>query len=92
MANTESNGGYLKSCRNSGVVPHPARYPISLPEFFIRFLTEDRDVVLDPFGGSNSTGRAAENLGRYWICFEKDQNYLEGSRFRFEPCAKVGTR
>lgn len=84
IANTESNGDYLKSCRDSGITPHPARYPISLPEFFIKFLTVEKDIVLDPFGGSNATGRAAENLGRHWISFEKEQKYLEGSRFRFE--------
>ena len=84
IANTESNGDYLKSCRGSGITPHPARYPISLPEFFIKFLTDEKDVVLDPFGGSNATGRAAENLRRYWISFEKEQKYLEGSKFRFE--------
>lgn len=83
IANTGSNGDYLKSCREFGVTPHPARYPVALPEFFIKFLTESEDVVLDPFGGSNVTGRAAENMERRWICFEKERKYLEGSRFRF---------
>jgi len=84
IANTESNGGYLKYCRSHNITPHPARYPVTLPEFFIKFLTDENDVVLDPFGGSNATGRAAENTKRHWICFEKEQSYLEGSKFRFK--------
>jgi DNA modification methylase len=84
ISNTDSNGDYLNSCRTSNIMPHPARYPIALPEFFIKFLTEEGDMVLDPFGGSNATGRAAENTKRHWLCFEKNQSYLDGSKFRFE--------
>lgn len=83
IANTESNGGYLKSCRSSNITPHPARYPIALPDFFIKFLTEEGDIVLDPFAGSNVTGRASENTLRRWIAFEKEELYLRGSMFRF---------
>ena len=88
ISNTDSNGDYLTSCRSAKIVPHPARYPIALPEFFIKFLTEEGDIVLDPFGGSNATGYAAENTKRHWICFEKEQSYLDGSRFRFESPSK----
>ncbi len=83
-ANTESNSRYLRACREYSVQPHPARYPIELPKFFIKFLTEEGDLVLDPFGGSNATGEAAEETKRNWICFETNENYLKGSRFRFE--------
>lgn len=83
IANTESNSSYLRACRSCQIKPHPARYPIELPEFFIKFLTDTGDIILDPFSGSNATGRAAENLGRYWIGFERDENYLKGSKFRF---------
>lgn len=83
ISNTNSNDNYFVSCRKSKIIPHPARYPIPLPEFFIKFLTEEGDAVLDPFAGSNATGRAAENTKRTWLCFEKNQTYLEGSKFRF---------
>ena len=43
--------------------PHPARFPAALPDFFIRFLTDEDDLVVDPFAGSNTTGRVAEDLG-----------------------------
>ncbi|OYX02304.1 MAG: hypothetical protein B7Z12_12335, partial [Caulobacter vibrioides] len=35
---------------------HPARFPSDLPAFFIKMLTDEEDVVLDIFGGSNTTG------------------------------------
>jgi DNA modification methylase len=84
IANTESNSYYLRACRDAGLKPHPARYPIALPDFFIKFLTDLGDVVLDPFCGSNVTGEAAARLGRRWIGFEVSEAYLKASRFRFD--------
>lgn len=83
IANTESNSYYLRACEAAGLRPHPARYPIGIPDFFIRFLTSPGEVVLDPFGGSNVTGEAAQALRRYWLCFELVEKYLKGSKFRF---------
>ncbi len=84
FANTESNSHYLKACRAANIKPHPARFPIGLPDFFIRFLTHPNDIILDPFAGSNVTGEAAERLGRRWIGIEIDENYVKGSEFRFD--------
>jgi len=84
IANTESNGTYLRSCREAGIKPHPARYPKELPEFFIRLLTEEGNLVLDPFAGSNVTGEAADGLKRRWVAFELSSEYLKASKFRFE--------
>ncbi len=57
---------------------------MKLPDFFIKFLTDQNDVVLDPFAGSNVTGEAAEKNGRNWLAFELKEEYLEGSKFRFD--------
>lgn len=84
FANTESNSYYLRRCKDEGIKPHPARFPQSLPDFFLKFLTEPGDLVLDPFGGSNVTGAAAEALGRQWISCELDPEYVTASKFRFE--------
>jgi site-specific DNA-methyltransferase (cytosine-N4-specific) len=84
ISNTESNSYYLTACRESGIKPHPARYPAALPEFFIRFLTDPGDFVLDPFAGSNVTGEVCERLLRRWASFELVEDYLEASRFRFD--------
>jgi site-specific DNA-methyltransferase (cytosine-N4-specific) len=83
IPNTESNSPYLRHCATVGVKPHPARFPEKLPMFFIKFLTDPGDTVLDIFAGSNTTGEAAEKLNRRWIAFEKDRTYLAASAFRF---------
>jgi site-specific DNA-methyltransferase (cytosine-N4-specific) len=83
IANTNSNDKYLRACKRLGVAPHPARFPIQLPEFFIKFLTEEKDVVYDPFGGSGVTGEAAELHKRYWITSEINSEYVNMSRYRF---------
>ncbi len=83
IPNTESNGQYLSGCAAIGVKQHPARFPAKLPEFFIRFLTEPADVVLDIFAGSNTTGWAAENVDRRWLAFEESRAYVAASAFRF---------
>jgi site-specific DNA-methyltransferase (cytosine-N4-specific) len=84
LANTESNSKYLRLCRERGIKPHPARFPAAFPRFFIEFLTDPGDTVLDPFAGSNTTGAVAEKLGRKWIAFELKEEYLLGSKLRFE--------
>lgn len=83
ISNTESNSQYLRYCKIAGVSGHPARFPEKLPEFFIQFLTDKDDTVLDIFAGSNTTGAVAEKLGRKWLAFEKEQKYLATSAFRF---------
>lgn len=88
MGNNDSNGYYLSRCKETGIKPHPARFPIQLPEFFIKFLTSPGDLVLDPFAGSCTTGEAAERLGRRWICIEVLSPYLDGAKFRFENGAR----
>jgi DNA modification methylase len=82
--NNESNSAYIKACAEHGLKPHPARYPAALPEWWTRFLTKPGDIVLDPFAGSNTTGRVAEDLGRTWISIEMDKEYVQSSALRFE--------
>jgi DNA modification methylase len=83
ISNSESNGSYLRGCKDVGAKGHPARFPAKLPEFFIRFLTEPGDLVLDIFAGSNTTGHVAECEGRKWLAFEERVDYLAASSFRF---------
>jgi len=82
-SNTDSQSKYIKLCRKHGVKLNPARYPVQLPEFFVKFLTSPDNKVLDPFAGSNATGEAAEKNGRRWISIEIEHDYLKGSMFRF---------
>jgi site-specific DNA-methyltransferase (cytosine-N4-specific) len=83
LPNTRTNDAYQEHCRRRGLPLHPARMPIGLPEFFIKFLTRPRNLVLDPFAGSNTTGAAAENLKRRWMAIEPCDDYVVGSRGRF---------
>lgn len=81
--NTESNSVHIRLCKAHNLQPHPARFPRALPEFFINFLTDPGDTVMDIFAGSNTTGEAAESLGRQWIALESNLEYIIGSAFRF---------
>lgn len=85
IANTESNSAYLRSCREFGLKPHPARFPAKLVEFFVDFLLDEdyESLILDPFAGSNVTGFVAEGKGHRWISFEQDDEYMRGSVLRF---------
>ncbi len=84
LANTNSNGQYQTKCREHGIKPHPARFPTGFSDFFIKFLTDENDIVLDPFAGSNTTGYSAERLNRRWISIELNEDYLKGSIYRFD--------
>lgn len=88
FANTSSSDRYLRYCREHNLRPHPARMPPGLADFFIRLLTEPQDLVLDPFAGSNTTGAAAEQLGRRWIAFEPMTDYVQGSEGRFDSVTR----
>jgi site-specific DNA-methyltransferase (cytosine-N4-specific) len=85
IPNSESNGTYLGACKLLGIKGHPARFPAKLPEFFIRFLTDPSDLVVDIFAGSNTTGMVAEAEGRRWLAFELNREYVAASLFRFAP-------
>lgn len=84
LSNTKSNDFFTKTCKERGIIPHPARMPLELASFFISFLTDEGDIVLDPFGGSNTTGFCAERLKRRWISIEANLNYGKQSIIRFE--------
>jgi site-specific DNA-methyltransferase (cytosine-N4-specific) len=81
--NNESNSEYISACNDLGIKVHPARFPRSLPEFFIKLVTKPNDLVLDPFAGSNTTGRVAEDLGRRWVAVDVEPNYVRASGVRF---------
>jgi site-specific DNA-methyltransferase (cytosine-N4-specific) len=85
--NCRSNDDYFRLCRAAGLPIHPARFVPAVPEFFVRFLTEPRQLVLDPFAGSNVTGQVAESLERRWLSIEINADYVAGSRLRFPDAA-----
>jgi site-specific DNA-methyltransferase (cytosine-N4-specific) len=84
LPNTRSTEAFLDNCRSAGIKPHPARMQMELANFFISFLTDKRDLVLDPFAGSNTTGYAAEFLGRKWVATEINRDYAKQAKLRFK--------
>ena len=54
---------------------HPAPFHPELPEFFIKWLTDKEDIVLDPFGGSFTTYKQAIEMSRNAIAFEINEDY-----------------
>jgi site-specific DNA-methyltransferase (cytosine-N4-specific) len=84
MGNNSSNDLYTKRCKEAGMKIHPARFPSALPEFFIKMLTDEGNVVLDSFAGSNTTGAISEAHSRRWIAVDTVEEYLSGSKFRFD--------
>ena len=96
IAHTDSHSQYHQYCRAQHIEAHPARFPATLPEFFVRLCTDEGDTVLDPFAGSCVTGEVCERLRRRWICVETDEDYLRGARGRFdggvEPARKTAKR
>jgi site-specific DNA-methyltransferase (cytosine-N4-specific) len=88
MANTSVDPNYSAWCKKKGIDMHPARMPIGLADFFIKFLTTPGDIVFDPFGGSCTTGKSAEALKRKWVCTEQNSDYLLGAKGRFGDAHK----
>lgn len=84
ISNTNSNDAYLRACREQGIKPHPARMPEGLASFFVQFLTEPGDIVLDPFAGSNTTGAVAEQLKRKWVSLDAVDEYADHSIIRIK--------
>ena len=93
FSNTSSNDFFSRVCKKRKIVPHPARMPMGLAAFFIQFLTQRGDLVLDPFAGTNTTGYAAERLGRKWVAIEASRKYVTQARIRFQdPILKKGIK
>lgn len=57
--------------------------PSALPELFIKWLTQEGQLVVDPFAGTNRTGLMAEKLNRMWISIERVAEYMQLSRGLF---------
>ena len=56
LGNNAANDTYTRRCKEAGRKIHPARFPAALPEFFLKLVTDEGDLVLDPFSGSNTMG------------------------------------
>lgn len=56
---------------------HPTQKPIQVIEYLIKILSNEEDLVLDPFMGSGTTGKSAIKLNRRFIGIELNKKYFE---------------
>ncbi|MEY2426747.1 MAG: modification methylase, partial [Actinomycetota bacterium] len=70
-------------------VGHPAPFPVELPEQLIRLYTFEDDLVLDPFVGSGSALVAAKRLGRRYVGYDTDAEYIEIAQERLANTTRV---
>ncbi|MFM6250341.1 MAG: DNA-methyltransferase, partial [Dolichospermum sp.] len=56
---------------------HPTQKPLLLISKLIEMLTDEGGTVLDPFAGSGTTAVACKELGRNYICIEKEREYVD---------------
>jgi site-specific DNA-methyltransferase (adenine-specific) len=60
-----------------GTAIHPTQKPVELLDLLIRYACQPGGVVVDPFGGSGSTGVAARAVGRRAILIEADEQHCQ---------------
>lgn len=63
---------------------HPAVFPVELPLFFIKLLSPQGGLVVDPFGGSGTTGIAALTTGRKSIMIDNNARYCQAAIQRLQ--------
>jgi len=54
---------------------HPAPFHPDLPRWFIKWLTTENDIVLDPFMGGGTVAQVCQDMNRQWIGFELNESY-----------------
>lgn len=56
---------------------HPAAFPLQLAQKVVQYYSFKGDVVLDPFAGSGTVGKASAGLGRRFVLFEINPEYVD---------------
>jgi len=93
--NSTFNSSYDKGiynypiCHGNERTSHPTQKPLGLIKSIIEKHSKSGDIILDPFGGSGTTGIACLELSRRFILFEKDRAYFELSKERIEQKEKI---
>ena len=69
---------------NAKLNHHPTVKPTSLMQYLIRLVTPPNGIVLDPFMGSGSTGKACAYEGFDFIGIEQSAEYVEIAQARID--------
>jgi DNA modification methylase len=95
----ENGQDFLRACvpnhvsfnSKAGGRLHPTEKPVPLLRYLTALLSNPGDVVLDPFGGSGSTGEAASGLGRCAVVVERESDFFDklSQRLRSLPAQAV---
>ena len=80
------SGGTERAARNF----HPTVKPTALMRYLCRLVTPDNGIVLDPFAGSGSTGKAAMLEGLRFIGIEREAPYVDIARHRIDFARRIG--
>lgn len=65
-------------------VGHPAPFPVELPRRLVELYTFPGDLVLDPFLGAGTTAIAARDMGRKFVGYDNDPDYIKLALKRLE--------
>lgn len=79
--------GYYEFNTVRGGTGHTTEKPIELMRELVALFSDPGDVILDPFAGSGTTGRAAKDLGRRAILIERDERWCEAAAERMAQAA-----
>ncbi|MFM6916441.1 MAG: DNA-methyltransferase, partial [Dolichospermum sp.] len=77
--------------RTTGVYLHPNEKPLEIMKRLVEMLTDEGGTVLDPFAGSGTTAVACKELGRNYICIEKELEYYQIACNRINQPVEQGT-
>jgi site-specific DNA-methyltransferase (adenine-specific) len=66
-----------RSCGGTVENVHPTVKSRHLMKYLIQLITPESGTVLDPFAGSGTTALACKELGRNYICIEKEREYVD---------------
>ena len=75
--------GFIKSDKKTKRI-HPTQKPLPLFQQLVEKYSLPNEVILDPFSGSGTTACACHELGRHFICIEREQLYYEASCKRLD--------
>lgn len=67
---------------------HPAPFHPQLPAWFVKWLTDEGDVVLDPFMGGGTVAEVCVKMGRNYIGFDVNPTYVKMSEERVKKLPK----
>jgi site-specific DNA-methyltransferase (adenine-specific) len=77
--------------QNNTEVCHPTGKPLEIMKRLVEMLTPEGGTVLDPFCGSGTTAVACKELGRNYICIEKELDYYQIAYQRINQPVELGT-